>query len=258
LKKQKTIKEKVEKIIKENSIDDAIIKLNGYLKQFHWNQYLRTRLGNLYMQQKNYVQAGKLLYLKKNKTEEESKCVGQFSYSCGRKRLQIFREIKGNNSKPPSGIDDETNQEIFKLILKIAQQEGSLPIDVVQWICYYERYRIWEGRDKYKFTEELKNKVTQNLQWLAKQENKNIKIEDKISTNKNNYDRHFTRLNSYEFILNKFRIRISGAMGMVEGDNIIFEFKTDSIQQIERNDNQLIMELQMDLNTTRLIKITID
>lgn len=142
MKKQNDIREIIDKIIRDNSIDDAIIRLNGYLKEFHWDSYLRTKLGNLYMEQEQYIQAGKLLYLKKVKTRSENDCVDKFCISCGNRAMTIFHKIKGNNnSKPPRGIDMETNTAIFNLFNLIARQEGSLSKDVVTWIWNYERIR---------------------------------------------------------------------------------------------------------------------
>ena len=118
---------------------------------------------------------------------------------------------------------------------------------------------IWNPINQtfFNFSEEFKNKLIENLQWLSEQKGKRVLIEDKLTTNRGNYNRHFARLNNYDFELINFGVRTSGAMGMIEGKNIWFEFKTDSIRRIERDKNQLTMELKIDLNTTRLIKIEI-
>lgn len=142
LKEQKNIESEIDDIISNNSITDSILKLNGYLKQYHWNQSLRTKLGILYRIDKKYIQAGKLLYFKSSKTKEEKECIEIFKNSCGNKMLVEFRKLIGNNkSKPPRGIDMKTNQQLFNLFREIAVQEGSLPIDVVNWIVNYERIR---------------------------------------------------------------------------------------------------------------------
>lgn len=107
------------------------------------------------------------------------------------------------------------------------------------------------------FTEELKNEVVTNMRWLASQVGKDIIVIDRITTVKGNYDRHFTRTSRFKTKLKQFGIRTSGAIGMLEGDNLEFEFKTDSIRRIERKDNNLEIELVLDLNTSRLINIKI-
>jgi len=108
------------------------------------------------------------------------------------------------------------------------------------------------------FTEELKNEVVKNMQWLASQVGRTIIVIDRITTVKGNYDRHFTRTSRFKTQLKHFGIRTSGAIGMLEGDNVEFEFKSDSIRRIERKDNKIEMELVLDLNTSRLINLEIE
>jgi len=107
------------------------------------------------------------------------------------------------------------------------------------------------------FTERLKSQVVENMQWLGSQTGNSILITDRISSLKGNYDRHFTRTNRFETKLKGFGIRTSGAIAMLEGDNVEFEFKTDKIRRIEREDNKLEIELVLDLNTSRLINLEI-
>lgn len=108
------------------------------------------------------------------------------------------------------------------------------------------------------FAEELKNEVIANMQWLASQIGSTISITDRITSVKGNYDRHFTRTNRIKTKLKKFGIRTSGAMAMLEGDHVDFEFKSDSIRRIEKKDNNLEIELAIDLNTSRLINLEIE
>ena len=107
------------------------------------------------------------------------------------------------------------------------------------------------------FTEQLKNEVIQNMQWLGSKVGEVVTITDRISTVKGNYNRHFTRTNRIETTLKSFGIRTSGAIAMLEGDKIEFEFKTDSIRRIDRVDNKLEIEIGIDLNTSRLINLEI-
>ncbi len=108
------------------------------------------------------------------------------------------------------------------------------------------------------FTEDLKNEVVKNMQWLESQVGKTIVVIDRITEVKGNYDRHFTRTGRFKTKLKHFGIRTSGAIGMIEGDNVEFEFKSDSIRRIERKDNRMEIELVLDLNTSRLINIEIE
>lgn len=106
-------------------------------------------------------------------------------------------------------------------------------------------------------TDELKNEIIANMQWVASQIGKNIIITDKLTTIRGNYDRHFTRTCRFETKLKEFGIRVSGAIGMLKGDNVEFEFKSDSIRRIERTVDELEIELFLDLNTSRIITLKI-
>jgi len=108
------------------------------------------------------------------------------------------------------------------------------------------------------FTEKLKLKVVENMQWLGDQIGKEITITDRITTLKGNYDRHFTRTSRFKSKLIDFGIRTSGAIAMLEGEHFEFEFKSDSIRRIERNINKLEIEIAFDSNTSRLINLEIE
>lgn len=107
-------------------------------------------------------------------------------------------------------------------------------------------------------TEEFKNKLVENLQWLEKQTGKKIRIVDKLSTNKGNYDRHFTRTSEFNFVIVHFGVALSGAIGNINGENVQFEFKTDMIKRIERKGNILEFESELNTNTSRLITFEIE
>ena len=98
-----------------------------------------------------------------------------------------------------------------------------------------------------------KTKIINNLQWLGDQIGKDVKIVDRLTSNKGNYDRHFTCTSQYGFTIKDFSVAFSGAIGSISGDNVIFQFKTDRIQSIERKNNRLEIELDLDVNTSRLI-----
>jgi hypothetical protein len=103
----------------------------------------------------------------------------------------------------------------------------------------------------------LKNQIVENMQWLGDQKGKRVLIIDRLSTSKGNYNRHFTRKSSFEFMITYFGVRMSGAIGMIAGENIWFEFKTDIIKRIEKTGNKLELESFLDLKSSRLITFEI-
>lgn len=139
------IAEKIKFIIANHDRVEAIKKLEGYLKQFFWNNELRIQLGRMYLEESDFIKAGKMLYFKSIKTEAEERAVVRFLESCGRNKLVVFKKLIGDyKSKPPRGIDIEMNTQIFNLISKILVQEKVLPREVASWILFYERIRNTE------------------------------------------------------------------------------------------------------------------
>ena len=106
-------------------------------------------------------------------------------------------------------------------------------------------------------TEELKNDIIQNLQWLGEQIGREVRITDRLSCVKGNYDRHFTCTRQFNFDIEHFGVAFSGAIGRIEGGNVHFQFKTDMINRIKRNKDELEMELDLDTKTSRLINFQI-
>ena len=140
MKSQKDIKTKIEELVSSLSTDEAILKLNGYFKQDYWNNYLRISLGKLYLTKGDFVNSGRWLYFKNNPNEAEKRAIIRFQESCKNRQLTIFNSLV-NKSKSPKGIDSKMSEELFSLILRITEQEGSLPIDIVRWIYRYNRIR---------------------------------------------------------------------------------------------------------------------
>lgn len=106
-------------------------------------------------------------------------------------------------------------------------------------------------------SEEFKAKLVENLQWLGGQIGKEVEIIDRLSCNKGNYDRHFTSISQYTFVVKRFTIAISGGIGCIEGEKAQFQFKTGFIKRIEKAGNELEIELDLDQRTSRLINFKI-
>lgn len=137
---QKDIKDKIEELVSCLSTDEAIFKLNGYFRQYYWNNYLRTSLGRLYLTKGDFVNAGKWLYFQNNPTESEKRAIARFVESCKNRKLTIFNALV-INSKIPEGISLEMSEQLFTLIISIAEEEGALPLNIVRWIYRYNRVR---------------------------------------------------------------------------------------------------------------------
>ena len=140
MKDQKDIKDTIDTIVKNYSLDDSLEKLNGYFRQYYWNNHLRITLGKLYLKKSDFIQAGKMLYFKDDPNEIEKRAINRFVESCKNDHLRIFDSLV-KKSKNPRGIDMKMSGKIFNLILNISIQEGALPTEIVRWICNYERIK---------------------------------------------------------------------------------------------------------------------
>lgn len=130
------LKDKIDTIVENHPTNKAIISLNGYLRQYFWDNYLRTTLGSLYLRQSNFIKAGKYLYFKNNPNEFESRAIRRFEESLNMDKLAIFNALI-NRSKTTLGMTSYLSNRIFNLIMGISEQKGSLPTDIVIWISNY-------------------------------------------------------------------------------------------------------------------------
>ncbi len=103
----------------------------------------------------------------------------------------------------------------------------------------------------------LKEEIIATMEYLAQQVSKEIIVTDRISFNKENYDRHFTTTSNLRFKLKSFGVRISGAIAMMEGENLWFEFRTYHIQSIIRTENKIDLTIKMNEKIVRNIEIEI-
>lgn len=118
---------------------------------------------------------------------------------------------------------------------------------------------FWKIRSKEPspISPELKSKIIACFEWLSKQLDKIVEIEDFITHNKGNYDRHFAQHSTFNFNLDYFGVRTSGAVARMEGDKQQFEFKTDYITAINKSSDSIEIELDLDSKSSRRIIITV-
>jgi hypothetical protein len=75
----------------------------------------------------------------------------------------------------------------------------------------------------------------ENFKFLGRR----IKINEAISRNKNNFDRHFTSFSNFEFIITNAGIRFSGAKIFFTDENSNYEIHFDGINEFsERGNNE--------------------
>jgi hypothetical protein len=86
--------------------------------------------------------------------------------------------------------------------------------------------------------ESLKNKVFQFLENAEVFYGKNLKINESISTNGINFDRHFTTSNSMSFIVTNIACRTSGARIMLQGEELYYEIAIDLLIDFMEKENQ--------------------
>ena len=105
--------------------------------------------------------------------------------------------------------------------------------------------------------EGLKNKIVSIFEYLSEQISKEILIIDRISNNKENFDRHFTTTSRLKINLKYFGVRISGGIATIEGINQYFKFRTDSIKDILKTDNKIEIKILITEDVMRNLELEI-
>ena len=88
-------------------------------------------------------------------------------------------------------------------------------------------------------TEDMKHKIIEFIENFDVNKGKSLIFREAISTNKDNFDRHFTSYSKIEFILLNFTVRISGARMMFDGDKMNYEIGVDHIIQFEDKEGEI-------------------
>ena len=83
-------------------------------------------------------------------------------------------------------------------------------------------------------TQELKDKIIEIFQRWDSFKNSRISIKVAISTNKDNFDRHFTSFSKIEFVMKEFGVRFSGNRAMFMGEKQSYEIGGDHIIRISK------------------------
>ena len=91
--------------------------------------------------------------------------------------------------------------------------------------------------------------------------NKNLKVQQAISVNKDNFDRHFTCFSNFEFVLRNLMVRTSGAKMMLMGDHFNYEIDTNCIvkfEQVETHEYHLLEKLSENVFKRSILKFDSD
>ncbi len=84
-------------------------------------------------------------------------------------------------------------------------------------------------------SEEIKDKTTTFAQKCEKWKGYTLKIHSALSSNKDNFNRHFTTFTSMEFVMTNFATRFSGSRMMFMGDKQTYEISIALIELNETN-----------------------
>lgn len=82
--------------------------------------------------------------------------------------------------------------------------------------------------------QELKDKIIEIFQKWDSFKDSRISIKVAISTNRDNFDRHFTSFSKFEFVMKEFGVRLSGNRAMFWGEKQSYEIGGDHIIQISK------------------------
>ena len=92
--------------------------------------------------------------------------------------------------------------------------------------------------------ENLKNRIFTFLENAEVFYGKNLKINNSISTNGINFNRHFTTSNLMSFIVKNIACRTSGARIMLQGDELYYEIAIDLLVDFIEKEDQVFEFLE--------------
>lgn len=138
---KRSIEERINRIIETETIQNAIIQIQGYMEQFYWNRAILNILAELHFKNEDFAQAGKYWFFKENKTEDEKKCVLEYQSSLGFDDRLIARNFIGVRSKSPAKFDHYTKENMLNILESITETEGKLPRFAINWYNHLVKIR---------------------------------------------------------------------------------------------------------------------
>ena len=93
------------------------------------------------------------------------------------------------------------------------------------------------------------------MTWLGELKNQVIEIEELISVNGENYDRHLTTRSNISMILKNFGVRFSGGIAMLQSDCQDYEFRIGATTAILRTDYEITVTEKLSESVFRRTRI---
>ena len=106
-------------------------------------------------------------------------------------------------------------------------------------------------------TDELKTRLLAFIERGESLHGRTLHIHEAISTNQQNFDRHFTTFARTDLVLTRFGGRISGARLMFESENQYYEISADRIIRFTEQAHELEFVEQYSETVYRKTTITI-
>ncbi len=103
------------------------------------------------------------------------------------------------------------------------------------------------------------NQMEELITYYNNYKGENLRIKESISSNKRNFDRHFTTFNNFTLTLESVEWRFSGARIMFFGiNNTQYEISMDTIEEIVKDDNKYIVYEKLSEQFTRKSELIIE
>jgi len=136
---ERKIENRIESIVIKYSIEDAIIRIQGYMEFYFYLDFVRNKLAELHLENGDIVQAGRFFYLKPHLSDVENKCVQKYVSSRGNDIIQIAREQIGHNFKSPKHLSKSVKIKLYKLILRIKMKDNRIPNFAKNWFNHFKK-----------------------------------------------------------------------------------------------------------------------
>ncbi len=126
--------------LNNGDIEKAISRYEGFFNTYPTNQNIHNKVAELYINQKEFLKAGKHLFFKEHLNLEEKQCVFEFEKSCGNSPTLILKKIIPKNNYKVRLLDYYAKIKLKNLIEQATIESNVTPNFLKGIRTYFNKY----------------------------------------------------------------------------------------------------------------------
>lgn len=128
----------IDKIIRNNDIDTAIHNIKGYMRLRYGHPFLCEKLANLYIEKKDFRQAGKYIFYKEHLSKQDKEILSIYFKYFGGDTINILKDLIAEGTKSPVRIEYDVKVELLIMMNEVKAENGFLPKFMWNWYYHFE------------------------------------------------------------------------------------------------------------------------